>query len=70
MNKFDLGKNIRINVSPDLENNPNESYVSSEIMKELYSEMSGIFYSAEVTESLDYRTEKLFDIFDNPPTNI
>jgi|GEM_PF-699946 len=70
VNKFELGKNIRINVSPDLENNPNESYVSSEIMKELYSEMSGIFYSAEVTESLDYRTEKLFDIFDNPPTNI
>jgi hypothetical protein len=69
LNKYALGKNVRINVTPDLEKNPDELYVASEIMKELYSEMSGISYYPEVTESLDYRTEKLFDIFDNPPTN-
>ena len=68
--KFSAGKSIRINVSPDLEKHPGELYVASEITKELYSEMSGNFYNEEFSETLDYRTEKMFDIFDNPPTNL
>jgi len=68
--KFSPEKNIRINVSPDLEKHPGELYVASEITNELYSEMSGIFYNEEVSKTLDCRTEKMFDIFDNPPTNL
>jgi len=68
--KFSPEKNIRINVSPDLEKYPGELYVASEITNELYSEMFGIFYNEQVSESLDCRTEKMFDIFDNPPTNL
>jgi len=69
VNKYSLGKNIRINVSPDLEKRAGEPYVAREIMKELFSELSGIHYTSNVTDSLDYRTEKMFDIFDNPPAN-
>ena len=62
--KLQQGCSTRLEVTPDLEKYPGEQYVSNRIVEELFAEMSGIKYSGDVTNSLNNRAEKMFDIFD------
>jgi hypothetical protein len=62
--KLEQGCSIRIEVTPDLEIYSGEQYVANRITEELFSEMSGIRYSGDITNSLNARAEKMFDIID------